>query len=330
MAGVYIKSLSAYVPERAMATSEAISAGLYSAERNRVDGFTAVRIEETLSAPDMALAAARPLVGRADAAAVGALYLCSIHRHGHKLLWPPASYLQHRLELPTTARVMGISQGCNGAFIAASLACDMIGAGLSGDHLVIASDRFSGSGFDRFGSDLGTLYGDAAVAARFGPDGGRYRVLALVTEAEPALEEMYRDHAPADEGPTDHDIKSAKRAYLDRLGRDHFDRLFVAALGRLRDRLLVQFDLRRDPARTVIYPNVGAGLSAQLYARAFGDLARSDHWAFGRSVGHLGSADQFVGLWDIDGTDPPDPGERLLLIGAGNGLSLAAMLLEKT
>ncbi|MBL4898062.1 MAG: hypothetical protein JKX76_00300 [Colwellia sp.] len=327
---VFVKSVSAYLPERVLTIDEAISTGLYSPERAAVDGFSALRIEENLSPPEMAVKAAAPLLKSDEPDAINSLYLCSVHRHGHKVLWPPASYVQHQLRLGSQTRALGISQGCNGGFVACSLATDLIQHGLPGDHLVLGTDKFSGSGFDRINSDLGTLYGDAAFALRLGSGSGAYRLLYMGLESEPELEAMYRDEQPGPEGPGDHDIKSAKRAYLENHGRAQFNRLFIAALQRLRAAMLAQVDLVQEPAKYVVFPNVGAGLSAKLYATEFAGLATEDLWDYGRSIGHLGTSDQFLGLWHIDQCKPMNPGEKVLLIGAGNGLGLGAMVLEKT
>lgn len=328
MNAVYVAGVSAYVPPRRISIEAAIAQGRYDEARARTDGFTAVAVEETLDVPAMAVRAAAPLVGEADRERVGSLYFAAIHRHGHTLLWPPASHLQKVLGLPATARVLGVSHGCNGAFLAASLAIDLIGAGDARDHLVVGADRFSGSGFDRFNSDLGTLYGDAASAIRFSPEPGPMRVAAFVLESEPLLEEMYRAAEPGPEGPADHRIKEAKRAYLERMGRPHFEALFRGALQRLRGALLARIALDERPADYIVYPNVGAGLSAALYDGALGDLARENVWDYGRSVGHTGVSDQLVGLARLVEDESLSAGSRVLLIGAGNGLSLAALVLE--
>ncbi|WP_349369282.1 ketoacyl-ACP synthase III family protein [Salinarimonas sp.] len=328
MRPVYVSGVCAYVPPRRITIEEAVAEGRYEEARARTDGFTAIAVEDTLDVAAMAMRAAAPLIGEADRDRVGSLYFTAIHRHGHTHLWPPANHLQKMLRLSSAARVLGVSHGCNGAFLAASLAIDLIGAGQAEDHLVVGADKFSGSGFDRFDSDLGTLYGDAASAIRFSPAPGPMRVAGFALESEPQLEEMYRAPEPGPEGPGDHRIKEAKRAFLDRVGRPHFDGLFRGALQRLRTRLLAQVALDESPADFIVYPNVGAGLSAALYAGELGDLAREDVWAYGRSVGHTGVSDQFVGLCHLVEQGRLRAGSRVLLLGAGNGLSLAALVLD--
>ena len=327
---VYICGVGAYLPDQKITVAEAASQGSYDLERAQVDGFSAVRVEPVLSPPEMAVMAARSILveDTTTDAGLNTIYFTSIHRHGHKHLWPAASYIHKQLGQPSQTRTVGINQGCNGAFIAASIAYEMLRAGIPGDHLVLGADRYNGSGFDRFNSDLGTLYGDAASAIRLGTTPGVLRIRYLGFESETRLEEMYRDAVPAPEGEIDHRIKEAKKAYLDRVGREHFNTLFLGALDRLRTALLAATDLSAKPARYVIYPNVGAGLSAKLYESKFGDLATRNMWSFGRSIGHTGTSDQFIGLWKLLSDQALNPGDKVLLLGAGNGLSLAALVLE--
>lgn len=325
---VYLNGVSVYLPAHAMTIAEAVLAGQYDGERARVDGFTSVCIENRLSAPEMAFEAAAVLVNDDTRHTVSNLYFASVHRHGHKLLWPAASYLQRRLCLGTRTRVTGISQGCNGGFVAASIAYDMIKGGMAGGHLVVGADRYAHSAFDRWNSDLGTLYGDGASAVILSGVPGPMRVLCCALETEPQLEEMYRDAAPATEGLADHTIKEAKKAYLEKHGRDHFNALFVGALERLKAQLLESTDIANNPVAYIVYPNVGKGLSAALYENVFGPLAQQSAWDYGRSIGHTGTSDQFIGLhWLLD-QGKLASGDRVLLLGAGNGLSLGVMLIE--
>lgn len=326
---VYITDVNAYLPDAVLRVEDAIAEGNYSKDRAHVDGFSSLRIETELSSPEMAFKAAEPLVSQEDRSNTNSLFFAHIHRHGYKHLWPVASYLQKRLKLANSTRVMSINHGCNGLFLAVSLAYDLISHGAPGNHIVIGADRFSESGFDRLNSDLGTLYGDCATAVRLSAEPKGYRIRFMGLETEAALEAMYRDPYAAPESPSDHDIKSPKKAFLSQHGRGEFNSLFVPALKRLRNRILETNQLDKQPAKYVVYPNVGAGLSAQLYDGAFSDLAHQDHWEFGRSVGHTGTSDQFLGFWDLHRKGALSCGDQVLLIGAGNGLSLSAILLEK-
>lgn len=122
--------------------------------------------------------------------------------------------------------------------------------------------------------------------------------------------------------------ESAKRAYRRQYGDDRIRSVFAQALGSLRSRLLARFPLLERPARFVVYPNVGRGVSASLYEDVFGGLAKVNCWEYGRSIGHTGVSDQILALSDLVDRKVLSVGDRVLLIGAGNGLSVSVMLVE--
>lgn len=284
----------------------------------------------------MALLAADRAMGDFPRDRVTSLFHTSIHRHGHKTLWPAAFGIQNSLNLGQNTLAVSLSSdsGCNSAFQACVLARAIFMSGM-GDHAIIAgADVFGGGWFDRFGSDLGAVYGDAAAAILLSNETGVFRVLHIDIDSEPRLEEMYRDRRGTDETtarPTEeYDVGASKKRFLERVGRERFRDLFAGCLNRLRARLLNAYPLQAEPAKFVIFPNVGLGISAPLYAAAFSDLALEDHWDFGRLIGHVGTCDQFIGLHDLESNGRFEQGDRVLLVGAGNGLSVATMLIERT
>jgi 3-oxoacyl-[acyl-carrier-protein] synthase III len=331
---IFVRGIGIDLPDARIPISDAVAAGLLEPERAEREGFISVAVERTRGPLEMALAACQRALAELSPADVGALFHASIHRHGHKRLWPPVSWLHRHLCLDTRALALSINSGCNSAFLATLMAGSYLGCGQASHALVVGSDMFGNSLFDRFRSDLGAVYGDAAAAILLSTEKGMFRILHLDIEAEPQLEEMYRDELASaetlDSAVSEYDVGAAKRCFLARKSRDHFVDLFSNCLARLRKRLLASSDLEERRARVVVYPNVGEGLSAPLYVAAFGDLAERDHWQFGRSIGHTGVSDQFLGLAQLEKTGSLRPCDRVLLIGAGNGLSVAAMLLERS
>jgi 3-oxoacyl-[acyl-carrier-protein] synthase-3 len=333
-APVFIRGIGVDLPHERLSIEDAVAAGRFDADRAEREGFTSVAVETTRGPLEMALAACRKALGELPAEEVGALFHASIHRHGHKRLWPPISWLHRHLGLSTGALTLSVNSGCNSAFLATVTAVSVLSCGQVSHALVAGGDVFSKSVFDRFRSDLGAVYGDAGSAILLSTEIGLFRILHLDIQAEPRLEEMYRDEVPMVEthesAASEHNVGAAKRSFLERKGREHFVQLFSDCLARLRERLVASSDIVARPAAVVVYPNVGEGLSAPLYVAAFGDLAERDHWKFGRSIGHTGVSDQFLGLADLESSGALRVGDRVLLIGAGNGLSVAAMLLERT
>lgn len=331
---LYIRGLGVDLPSKLVPISEAVESGHYDADRADREGFTSVAVAEGVGPVDMAVRAAERAVGNFPRDRITSLFHTSIHRHGHKTLWPAAFGIQNSLGLGQSALSVSLSSGCNSAFQACVLARALLETG-NGDHAVVAgADVFGGGWFDRFSSDLGAVYGDAAASVLLSSETGLFRILYIDIDSEPRLEQMYRDKwridqttaAPGDE----YDVGVSKKRFLERVGKERFRDLFLSCLNRLRGRLLSAHPLDTAPASFVIFPNVGLGISAPLYSAAFADLAQADHWAFGRSIGHVGTCDQFIGLHDLEAGGRLRPGDRVLLVGAGNGLSAATMLVERT
>lgn len=331
---LFIRNIGVELPQKRIVVASAVQSGLYDSERAVREGFSSVAVAENTTPVEMAVVAAQRALADFPRERISALFYTCIHRHGHKKLWPAAFGLQNSLGLQQKTLAVSLSSGCNSAFQACLLAQAILTGGM-GDHALVAgSDMFGGGRFDRFGSDLGAIYGDAAAAILLSSETGIFRILHLDIDSEPQLEEMYRDTEVINEltaqPEEEYDVGASKKRFLDRTGKDSFSALFSACLNRLRTRLLEAHPLLHQPVKYVIFPNVGLGISAPLYAAAFSDLAQDDHWEFGRSIGHVGTCDQFMGLHDLETKGHLQPGDRILLVGAGNGLSAATMLLERT
>jgi 3-oxoacyl-[acyl-carrier-protein] synthase-3 len=331
---VFLRGVGVCLPAERYPVEAAVAAGVYDAERAERDGFTSIAIEHERYPVDMALHACQAAASSVPASEISSLIFTSIHRHGHKSLWPPASYLHRRLGMRSDALAYSLNHGCNSEFLAAKVAVSLLQGGAGGHVVVAGADCYENTLFDRWNSDLGTIYGDGASAMVLSTEPALMKILCLEVESGTTLEEMYRDPQPSPESEgsarAEYDVGSAKRAYFDRRGRDELEAVFTATLGRLREKLVEGFALDERPAAYVVYPNVGAGISAAFYRNAFGDLARRDVWEFGRSIGHTGVSDQLIGLEHILESGALQTGERVLLVGAGNGLSAAVMLLELT
>ncbi|WP_405577976.1 ketoacyl-ACP synthase III family protein [Streptomyces sp. NBC_01190] len=322
-----------YLPDTRIDVTDA--ADRYPTDRDRIlaTGYATVTAEETLYPADMALIAAQRALAAAGVkpADLRLLFVSGIHRHGHKRLWSPASWLQSQLGCPQ-ALPLTVNQGCNAQMLGLDIAARFLGGAGGGHALVVATDRFADSGFDRFTADYGIVYGDGAAAAVLTTDPGAagWRVLATHTVSDPGLEGLHRADRPAPERPelldAEHDVRSAKRRFLGEHGMDRLREATRAAVGEISRTLL---PAGTGPApRRVIYPNLGLKLLEENYFPEFPGGADASLWDFGRTVGHLGSGDQIAGLDHLaDGGFAPS--DRLLLLGAGSGFSWTGMLLAR-
>ncbi|HEY5834841.1 ketoacyl-ACP synthase III family protein [Streptomyces sp.] len=322
-----------YLPDTRIDLAEA--ADRYPDDHDRIlaTGYATVTAEESLYPADMALIAAERALAAAGVKPgdLRLLMVTGIHRHGHKRLWSPASWLQSQLGC-AGAVPLTVNQGCNAQMLGLEVAAAFLGGSGGGPALVVATDRFGGSSFDRFTADYGIVYGDGAAAAVLttDPDAAGWRVLAARTVSDPGLEGLHRADDPAPERPdllsAEHDVRSAKRRFLTEHGMDRLREATRAAVREISQALLPEGD---DPRlRRVVYPNLGLKLLEENYFPEFPGGADASLWSFGRTVGHLGSGDQIAGLDHLAGEEF-DSGDRLLLLGAGAGFTWTGMLVER-
>src|SRR5205823_2246963 len=160
----YVNGLG-WVPGRRVTTASAVAAGLYSARDNEADGYLAVRVADEGPAVEMAVEAANLALKRSelDAAEVSlVVHACTAHQGLENLA--AASYVQSRT-VQGTATAVEVNQLSNGGMIALELAAASLAVRPAPRAaLLTTSDRFVPPTYDRYRSDQGTLFGDAATA----------------------------------------------------------------------------------------------------------------------------------------------------------------------
>ncbi|WKD30520.1 hypothetical protein [Streptomyces xanthophaeus] len=165
--GLSITGTGSYLPEQRLdLNTEAARHPDPDAERIRATGYHTIAAEHTLYPGDMALIAAQRALAAAETKPqdIDLIAVTAIHRHGHQRLWSPASWLQSRLGA-THALPFTVSQGCNAQLLVLDLAAGLLTGSSRRNALIVATDRFAASGFDRFTADYGIVYGDGAAAA---------------------------------------------------------------------------------------------------------------------------------------------------------------------
>lgn len=332
-AGPWLRAVAAYAPATRVSVEDAIGQGWYGADDHAKDGYRSVAVEQHWWPADMGLATARAALDAAGSRGerLAQLSYASIHRHGHARLWQPAAYLQRVLRA-SQALAFSLSHGCNGMFVAARLALDMLRDETAGEALVVGADRFGTSRFDRWRGDYGVLYGDAAAAALFGRSPGFARVRHLSIVGVPELEGMHRhddEHLEsAAHAALEFGVRASKKAFIERYGRERFFEAIGAALGRLRENVLAASDLGARPADWLITPHLGRAITVPLYAGRFRDLAVSHDADYGLAIGHTGTADPFASLAALARGGQLENGQRVLLVDSGAGFSCGLMLLD--
>ena len=333
MEQLYINGVSAHLPKQMVTVDAAIGNQWYDQDEARADDYEGARVEPELWPGEMAAKAASSVLADSlfNADDLSFLTFSNIHRHGHKHLWQPAAFLQNELQADK-ATAMSVQHGCNGLMLATGLAMDHCRVHPKGKALLCSSDRFEHSYFDRWQSDYGLIYGDAAVAVTISKEPGPFEIIHFAQQSAANLESMHRVELPLAESessaPHQHDIREAKKAFLTEFGKEAFQQTMSDTLTQLRSGLLQDTELKDHMADWLILPNVGKRGLKSVYEPAFADLALDDLWHFGRSVGHTGASDQFLGLHWLQQSGELKSGHLILLVGAGAGFSCSVLLLR--
>lgn len=326
-----------WLPKTTETTEEAVAGLRISSREAARNGYTELPCSLDLSAPEMAVLAARSALDRAgwDAGSVDLIAHSHIYYQGHDF-WSPVAYIQDQLGA-VNAVGYSLAQMCNGGTGALELAATRLAAdGGARRALVTTADRFASPAFDRWSSDYGVAYGDGATALLLGRAPGTARLLASVTVLRGDLERMHRgddefaDAPRSSPGPVS--ARRTKKAFLARAGRDAFS---VAARESVQDVIRRALEEARvdpgDPAvRWCLPPRLGSQVLDEAYRPVLAVNSHVTVPSWGRHTGHLGAGDVMANLADLLARDDVRAGDIALLIGAGAGFSWSCTVAEVT
>ncbi|MEU4745954.1 ketoacyl-ACP synthase III family protein, partial [Actinosynnema sp. NPDC023658] len=222
-----------------------------------------------------------------------------------------------------------VLQSCNGGLAAVELGARLLADG-GGHVLVTAADRFDTAGFDRWNSDSQTVFGDGAGALLLSAHGGFARITAIATGFDNGLEAESRgDGFPPGAGPVD---------FTGMRGRYHSHVVPVQEhLERIKGVITETFKQVLDEAGTTAdrithaVPVVATQpVILGLFQRILGIDDALSTWDFGATTGHLGAADNLVGLHHLVTTGAVRPGDTVLLVGGGSGFACTLAVVQVT
>lgn len=334
---VWVSGCRAWLPPTRQSAMEAVAAGLISPGDAAAAGYTELPFSPDLSAPEMAVLAARAALAQAgwDAGTVSLLTHAHTYYQGHEF-WSPAAYIQDQLG---AADAVGycLAQMCNGGTGAIELAATRLAADKrTGRALVTTADRFAAPGFDRWSGDYGVAYGDGATALLLSREPGIARLLSSVTVLRGALERMHRgddDFTPAPRSrPGPVSVRRTKKAFLASAGREAFSKAALDALTLVIEASLAEAGLEpADPrVRWCLPPRLGRQVIDEAYRPV---LAVNDHVTvpeWGARTGHLGAGDVIANLASLLACPDAAAGDIALLIGAGGGFSWSCTVAQLT
>jgi len=326
---IYLAGLGVYLPEP-VAAADAVARGEYDAEEAEANGITSVLVEPELSAPEMAVAAARDALEHSavNVADVRMVFHSSLWYQGVDM-WPAASFVA-RYTVGDRVTAFDLQQQCNAAVGALDLAASRLVFEGGGAALLTTGDRFCLPGVDRWRTERGLPYGDGGTAAVLSTEGGFARLLSTRTVSDNGLEQVLR-------GPRFHDAPQPGRLDITSRIAHHFENhggmrantvrlaeaVKAAISGALADAKTELTDLRG-----VVIPAAGrAKLDWQL-SQLVGVQEHQTTWPFARTHGHLGAGDQFAGLRHLVVNEVVGAGDRVLVVGGGAGLTCTCAVVE--
>ena len=331
-----------WLPPAAEKTADALATGRVTTDEADAMGYEQLPVSEDLSAPQMAVRAARLALTRAGVPAqnLAAVLHAWTYYQGHDF-WSPAHYVAAeagaRDAIPT-----GIQQMCNGAAAALRTAVHQLAARPGdGPVLVTTADRFAAPGFDRWGGDYGVWYGDGATATVVGagptPEGA-LELRALATRSAPELESAHRD--TDDFHPAPHtssaavDVRRTKKAFLAAHGKPGFlDRLrreTSAVLAAALTEAGIGADGRR--LKIVLLPRLGRATARDVYGPAVAEVTEAPLADLGDRTGHLGAGDLLSNLAALAADTGPhrlERGEYAAVLSAGAGFTWSAVVVRR-
>jgi 3-oxoacyl-[acyl-carrier-protein] synthase-3 len=329
---IYVAGYGSWLPP-AMSSGDAAACGLVEPGYADMQKMAAVTVAEETAGPEMAAAAGRLALRRAEPYLEGVdlLLHSALYYQGHDM-WAPASYVQRRT-VGDQCPAIDVRQTSNGGMASLELASAYLrGRSPGRAALLTCGDSFSMPGIDRWRSDPGTVFADGGAALVVAADRGfaRLRSLAVISDCE--LEGMHRGDDPWSPAPRavreTIDVKKTTRAFLRNAGRSFVTDRMAAGQATAVKAALAEADTSVAEIHKFVLPNFGRRRMDGAFFRPLHiDPARST-WPWGRSVGHLGAGDQFAGLTYLLETGQLEPGQLVAMLGVGGGFSWSCAVLE--
>jgi 3-oxoacyl-[acyl-carrier-protein] synthase-3/clorobiocin biosynthesis protein CloN2 len=337
--GIFLKGLGSYLPP-VVTVETAVAAGWYPADDVELHELAGAAVAGDTPAPEMALRAARQVFARAahDPSRIDLLLYADSWHQGPDG-WQPQYYLQRHLIGPE-ALAIELKQGCNGMFAALELGAAYLRGDSAGREagsataLLVAADNFGTPMMDRWRMGPGYIAGDAASAVLLSTEPSFARLKAVGSVAVSEAEEMHRGDEPlfppppTTGRPLDFVGRNAayrRRALADGTGTGALVQIHLRTLA-LVEQTLAEAGIGTGEVTRVAYMNYSREIVEQRCMAALGLPMERSTWEFGRTVGHLGASDQIVSLDHLLSTGELGPGDHLLMLGVGPGVTISCAI----
>jgi 3-oxoacyl-[acyl-carrier-protein] synthase-3 len=288
--------------------------------------------------PELAVRAGREALRQARAATGDEVWptLC-LHAgiyHSGVDFWHAASYVRDQLGVGAGPGLT-LELGAMSNSLVASV--DVAASVLRGrpDHdaaLITAGDRFGGTGFPHWSTDIGIVYGDAGGALVLSRRPGIARIRAIASFTDPSLEGLQRGDEPFRQASVAAhraiDIRRRKRQWMTRRSATEVNVRNGDAVSAVVKTVLADAGIDLPDLARICAPHYGRRLVETQILRPLGISEDRTMAELGLRVGHLGASDQVVALDHLLRSGEVADGDHVLLLGIGVGMTWTAVLLE--
>lgn len=320
--GLFLAGLGVYLPE-VMSAREAVASGLYSEDHYRSRGWTGATVARDMPAPDMAIHAGRQALRRSGhhAAEIGVHMHAGSHEQGPEA-WSAQHYVLRHVADSDVASYR-IWQACNGVMSAMELAaCFLLAVPERTAALLTGADNLGSGTVDRWDPGVdNAVFGDSGGAAVLSTRSGFARLLAICSASIADAETLFRDPGKEREWLTGTDQVSGD--YLAEMVARQAEARTEVAL-----RVLAEADITAGDVTRVAHVFVGHERHLRHILAPLGIDTDRGLLGYGRDLGHLTVNDQLVGLHHLVMSKQVGPGDHVLLVGHGGGVSVSAAVVR--
>jgi 3-oxoacyl-[acyl-carrier-protein] synthase-3 len=318
---IYISASAAVLGHR-VDIATAVADGRYDPTLQRAHGYRSVCVADGGLPVDMAVQAARAALARSrvDASDIRLVVHASSTRQGPDEL-APASYIQGRT-FDGTASALEVKQSCNGALAALEVASAYLStAPARSSALLTTSEMFADEA--RYREDPGCVGADGATGVVLSRGTGVARLLSTAVVGDG----RFADVGVALDQSGAADRQAATMQQRKRLLLAMLESMFAVQRETI-EGALADADAKSTEISRWVFPNIGANMVDREFRKGFGIDDSRTTWEWGRTVGHLGTGNQFAGLTHLLEVGAVRTGDRVALCGNGVGFSYGCAVLE--
>lgn len=246
------------------------------------------------------------------------------------MCWNSTAFIARELGIGGFVEVAEVRNGCDGPFTGLRLAAAHLKAHRECPAAVIsAADCWQPPDIDRWTAVPDLPYGDGGAALVLSRESGLVQLLATAVYVDATLEPWHRGNELCGHRITS-PVSLRERAHYYYETEDEngaWERAGVATRAVI-DRVLVETGIASHQVARVIMPFNGKQILDDWYRRQIAIPMGEAGYQRGRTIGHMGGADQIIALRAMLDSGELIPGDLAVIYGEGVGLVESATLIR--